>query len=626
MINNYTDVKPWSIEDIISSLGENPPKKEHITIPKFQRTLVWSKHQRKLLIDSIKNGMPIGALLLYKTGDHDGITEYQLIDGLQRVTTLKKYYDKPTDFYDEDNLHEDFVKAIRKFLDNRNIKITNDNLKKYLIEWIRSVNGFEESDGFSSFELASFLDERIHNELGKEMSKEEIRTLVNLIKPHLQKIKKESDISNFKIPIIIYTGKQSNLPTIFQRINSKGTQLNKYQIFAAIWSTYNTIEITNTKIIDRIKSKYEALIDEGLEVENYDPSTFYTSRFTYFEYLFGLGKLLSEKYPLLFKSATSEHETDSIGFNLVAICIDHNLKQLDTLPKSLKQFELNALENSIIQSIDFVNNILRPYIGLRANKKNGSEFPVVHSEFQIVSIIGKVFHSRFNINSSNGEIKDNKNWIMLKDNLQNNIPYHYLYDIIRGYWSGTGDRKAMERAKSNWYENLIDRESWESILTEWHESEKNKKEKARANINKISILFLKYIYTHLLTAKEELSTAEFEVDHVIPFARLKNIANKVGGLPISALGNLALIRKELNRNKKDKTFYEYYNELAKIGKITTSQENEKIKEIENYTFTTSQMLDFIKNFTEENEDLFYKYLDERFEKIREKFYSLNKIQ
>ena len=107
MIKNYTDVKTWSIEDIVQSLGENPPKKERIVIPKFQRTLVWKDKQRKLLIDSIRKGMPIGAILLYKIGDNNGITEYQLIDGLQRVTTLKKYYEKPTSFYDEENLNEE---------------------------------------------------------------------------------------------------------------------------------------------------------------------------------------------------------------------------------------------------------------------------------------------------------------------------------------------------------------------------------------------------------------------------------------------------------------------------------------------------------------------------------------
>ena len=625
MIENYTDVKSWSVEDIINSLKDNPPKKEKVIIPKFQRTLVWKDKQRKLLIDSIKKGMPIGAILLYKMGDNSGITEYQLIDGLQRVTTLKRYYEKPTDFYDEENVDDDFVKSVKEFLLNIVLQINDDEVKKYIVEWIRSVNGFEESYGFSSFELASFLDEKIKGRFHQEITKENIKIFVNLLKPYLQKIKEESDISDFKMPVITYTGDKSELPIIFERINSKGTQLNKYQIFAATWSTYEPIEIQNTEIIDKIKAKYEALIDEGLEIENYDPSTFYTTKFTYFEYLFGLGKLLVEKYPLLFKSQTSEHEADSIGFNLVAICVKHNLKRLDTLPETLKKFNLNTMEENLFKAVDFVNRSLKPYIGLKANKKNGSEFPVLHSEFQIVSIIGKVFNSIFIVDEENGLIEKNSAWNSIKDTLQRNIPYHYLYDIIKGYWSGTGDKKAMERAYSDWYENKISKDLWDSLLQEWHENEKNKKEKNRARINKMAVLFLKYIYTHLLTANEELSTTEFEVDHVVPFARLKPIAAQIDGLPISSIGNLALIKKNINRDKRDRTIYEYYNELVTNGEMTQAQSEEKIKEIERYTFTTRDMLSFVNALNNKNINEFYDYLDKRFERMKEKFYELNQI-
>ncbi|NPA33628.1 MAG: DUF262 domain-containing protein, partial [Chlorobi bacterium] len=65
-IINYTDIKVWNVEDIINALSDDPPKKEKIVIPKFQRSLTWKDEQRKLLIDSIKKGMPIGSLLLYK--------------------------------------------------------------------------------------------------------------------------------------------------------------------------------------------------------------------------------------------------------------------------------------------------------------------------------------------------------------------------------------------------------------------------------------------------------------------------------------------------------------------------------------------------------------------------------
>jgi len=200
-----------------------------------------------------------------------------------------------------------------------------------------------------------------------------------------------------------------------------------------------------------------------------------------------------------------------------------------------------------------------------------------------------------------------------------------LYDIIKGFWSGTGDKKAMEKAYSNRYEKPITKDMWDATLDEWHENEKSKKEKTRESINKVSVLFLKYIYTNLIPAKEELSTIEFEVDHVIPFAKLKKIAIEIDGLPISAIGNLALIKRDLNRGKKDKTFYEYFDDMFSKGEITEAQRDEEIKKVEEYTFTTRDMLEFIITLNKSNIEPFYTYLDERFNKIKEKFYEFNDI-
>jgi len=595
---------------------------------------VWTNNQRKALIESIKKGMPIGALLMYKVGEKEGITEYQLIDGLQRVTTLKRYYDKPTDFYDEFNLSDRLIKDIVDFLvgilkiNKKEDFILEDQIRKWIIEWIRSINGFEEADGFSSYEAAIYLDNKIKEIYNLELTKEDIKLLTDKLKPYLREIKEESDISDFKIPVIIYTGDQSNLPVIFERINSKGTQLNKYQIFAATWTTYDPIEIKNIEIIEKIKAKYEALIEEGLDVENYNPLNFNTSKFTYFEYLFGLGKLMVEKFPLLFKSKKAEHEADSIGFNIVAIALGHDLKNLSNLPETLKKVDIGDMEEKILDTIREVNDMLKPFIQLKANKKNGNAFPVVHSEFQIISIVGKVFRSKYiidKVSDAHWKIVYNNQWEEIKESLVRNIPFHYLYDIIKGYWSGTGDKKAIERANSDKYEKPITRDMWDILLNEWHESEKNKKEKSREKINPVSVLFLKYIYTHILTAHEEHSGNEFEIDHVVPVALLKPIAQKVDGLPISAIGNLALIRKDINREKRNKTFYEYFDNLHMQGKITEAQKEEEIKKMEMFTFVNRDMINFVHKLNENTIDLYYEYLDKRFNIMKKKFYELNNI-
>ena len=57
-----------------------------LIIPDFQRNFVWKKSKKEQLLSSLFRGFPIGAITLYK--DKNG---YYIIDGLQRINTLKQY-------------------------------------------------------------------------------------------------------------------------------------------------------------------------------------------------------------------------------------------------------------------------------------------------------------------------------------------------------------------------------------------------------------------------------------------------------------------------------------------------------------------------------------------------------
>ena len=61
--------------------------KGKITAPKFQRNFVWKKKARRELIQSIKQGLPIGSFLLQKLSNGN----YNVIDGRQRFSTLLDY-------------------------------------------------------------------------------------------------------------------------------------------------------------------------------------------------------------------------------------------------------------------------------------------------------------------------------------------------------------------------------------------------------------------------------------------------------------------------------------------------------------------------------------------------------
>lgn len=77
-----------------------------IRVPRFQRPFVWTDEQRLTLMDSIYNGYPIGAILVWRTHEHrlrtydhlgplrlppesqEETTRQYLLDGHQRLTTL----------------------------------------------------------------------------------------------------------------------------------------------------------------------------------------------------------------------------------------------------------------------------------------------------------------------------------------------------------------------------------------------------------------------------------------------------------------------------------------------------------------------------------------------------------
>ncbi|WP_264558289.1 DUF262 domain-containing protein [Flavobacterium sp. N2270] len=611
MIKNHTKTDNWSVENLVNAITDNSNKNK-ILIPKFQRTLVWRPNQKKEFVDSIKNGFPIGALLLYKTKTESDITYYTLIDGLQRSTTLKQYSEAPTSdlFFDDTNIETSIIKDLKNLIDNT---VEIEDLTECIVKWITSLKGFEESKGFSSFSLSDHLNETL--ELNKDLSG--IKEMTQKLVPYLEKIKDDSNISSFSIPILIYSGPEENLPTIFERLNSRGTQLSKYQIYAAAWQHYELFTISNTEIIDKIKKKYELLIEEGYEVENYDGSKkFYTTKFSKFEYLFGLGKLLADKYVYLFSGNSKSEQEDSIGFNITNICLGKPFSEMNLLPKFLAEYKLEDFEKCIFNSIEFVNDCLKGQIALKMNTTK--RISIVHTEMQIVSMIGKAFHSRYDEN-----LKEKDNWKDSKTKLKKNLKFHYLFDILKESWKGSGDTRAYNLITSDRYENEISKKQWENLFEEWLENDLLKKEKTRVNIKDSSILFYKYLYTHTLSAYEELSDKSFDIEHLVPVGRLKALATD-NGLPISAFPNLCLLDSNLNRKKGDETYYEHYDKLIEKEEKTEEQAKIELKNIEGYSFTEENDLEFVKtDFTSEN---YVTFLKNRFNVVTEKFYEHYEIK
>ena len=192
-----------------------------------------------------------------------------------------------------------------------------------------------------------------------------------------------------------------------------------------------------------------------------------------------------------------------------------------------------------------------------------TKISIAHSELQIVSMVGKVFHSKYD-----DKLEEKETWKDVSKDLQKNLAYHYLYDIIREFWRGSGDSKAYNLISNERYETILKKSQWENVLNDWFETDLQKREKVRVKFKESSILFYKYIYNHSLTAYEEISSIKYDIEHLVPVGNLKSISGD-NGIPISAFSNICLLDEKLNRKKGDLTFYQYFDNIMSSFVKTT---------------------------------------------------------
>lgn len=72
--------------------------------PAFQRQSVWTTTDRRLLIQSLLDGMPLPSIYLYKQVGRNGTPLYDVIDGKQRLETILLFLDEGPLFATEDYL------------------------------------------------------------------------------------------------------------------------------------------------------------------------------------------------------------------------------------------------------------------------------------------------------------------------------------------------------------------------------------------------------------------------------------------------------------------------------------------------------------------------------------------
>ena len=617
-------VETWTVKELIDATLTNPTLGRQLTIPGFQRRLAWPEEKRKGLITSIKNGYPFGSLLLFRDKVASNKSDkpkdyYKLIDGLQRTQALKYYDRNPNKFFDSSNVDEEDVRFIAKKL-CRTSGNDNSAVRDTLVTWVQRKSGFSVLDGWETSDLvkalvANVLDLDVQS---PEFNMKRIKLLddtdfINTLRGFLEKVSGSADISSAEIPVVVYAGDSSKLEKIFALLNTKGTPLTKYEIFAAEWLD-KLGPIDRKDIRDAIWKKYEKLAAEGFTLDVAEQASTETARrerdYNLFEFLFGFGQRLPENFERLFKPIRDD-KPNPVGFNLVCACLGLHVSDMKNLPDRVKHLDRSQLVSCIEDSIKCVDRALDSVLSVK--EANISKHPIYHKEYQIISAIATAFQLGYAVH----DLSVHANSQRLLEGFSKNILMYYLYDILIGDWSGSGDSTLHETVGSRRYvKSAPSKEMWVRALDVWFDKhiDEFRHDRRYVRQDKDAILILKYIYAHRLSLVENART--YHVEHLIPVKQLTRVMNKNHKWPINTIGNLAFLKRADNLRKGGKNYVEFRRHQLQNGRISECEFAEAIEKDNRQLLCES---DWFPHPQDLNERTLESFLRQRFSHLKCEF-------
>lgn len=624
---NAVEIDIWSVSKLMDSVSSTPVGNSRVTIPEFQRRLVWSKATRKGLIESIRRGFPFGSILIYEDvargqSAGDGKRHYNLIDGLQRTQALMSYVEHRNGYFTRADLNDGFIDTIAKCLGKATDEY-KDRIRQTIVSWVKGNKSYEARDGWRTQSLVDALlehvlkyspDSSLYRDVYFELNSNQ--ELIECLGGFLDDVSSEVKlVLDAKIPVLIYSGPSSELPTVFELLNSKGTVLSRYEIYAAQWIDHRQ-QIANTEVIEAIWKKYETLEDEGFTLDVSEEAPDEESRrirhYTLFDYLFGLGQYLAVKFPRLFKPVKDDRPS-SIGFNLMTACLGLRLQDMANLPTEIGQLPWEALERCVLESTRFVDNILKPVLSTpQYGRKLG---PIYHSELMIISMIATAFQVKY----GKRDLSENDDARVDRRKLKQKLPMFYLYEILHDDWRGSGDSKLHEAVRSLRYVDAAPptQQRWVQVLDDWYYDSQvslvhSKDVKRHIRDSRPEYLLLKYIFVDKLAKAKS-----YHVEHIVPVASLQSRMKEGDEWAINTVGNLALLERAGELRHNVQTFDVLLLDKRRRGEISAEEQARQLIDYESQLQCPARLLP-----SPLNKDSFEGFLLERFDLLKREFLAI----
>lgn len=607
----------WKMEEFSAvSIEENISNKTFV-VPRYQRGVVWKDQQRADLVDTIKKGLPFGTLLLYK----DDAGTYQIIDGLQRSNAIIEFVTNPTQFFEDEDIDISIIRKIVKLANMQgNVQAQEEAIKNLLVDWVKNEHStLQEVEAMQFSKFGKVVSDKFPVCKGMEF---DIGDLIEPMMKNYQEICKK--ISDTKIPAIVLSGEADLLPVLFERINSKGTQLSKYQIYAATWSgkKYKLCDELS-EIVKANRDRYDQMLDGNGTIDEYDSASFMNKKeLDAFEIAFGFGKYLSTEWPHLFGKSQDEKSVESIGFTLMTTCLGLKNQQAKTMNVKLEELigekEINEFLLKILDSVKVAEKSVGKFSKFKSNSRSNAGERPLHTEFQIASVIASVFLMKYaNITRDQDDnvvaisynfSQVNQKWKQTSEKaFKKNVAKIFIMESLQKRWSGTGDKKLdVVLINPEYYTKAINITEFESVMDAWFDNLNAERSEFKriAAPKEQELLILSAIYLCSFSAAQQVDGSNYDIEHLATQNLMKKHLDRFDGnlrLPISSIGNLCLLPEYANRSKKDKTIYDD-SEYLKKSKMTIDQVEEK------YSFTKQNDLKWLSDWTSSQDEFEKSYM------------------
>jgi hypothetical protein len=379
----------------------------------------------------------------------------------------------------------------------------------------------------------------------------------------------EARVLGCDVYALVFRGPRGLWPAIFERLNTAGTPLSRFDVFAALWEDIRVVEHeVSEEIRDEVRKQYEELESHGLE---FDSDVSSDASISLIEFLSAFGEQLAVTFPNLLEPPGGSRAGMSSILALVNVLHGLRTSEMHLLPSKMAvdgegRVHVAALQASIETACRDLEKMINPVANLeirttpRARRKE-----VPYSMNQVVSILARLILARFERGS--WLPRDSDEARLESRSVLRNAPWYLLSDVVRGLWSGHGDSRLFQTVwgeridgvgvvASDHYLNEFTQSEMLKHLDDWH-SELMKKGHSSRSVSAVDRLILRHIHVNGSFLTHE--THALEIEHIYPIAGLKNRAEieDVGKWPINAISNLALLPKSTNRNKTDKTVSQF---------------------------------------------------------------------